>query len=203
MAPRVRIDYDSIEADWIAGVKSVEQLAQEYIARTGDKVTRQAIVKHFGQLSIERNLSSRITARASAIVAKSIVANTVTPATKKEIVETNAVVVAQIQIAHRSDIQKKRELVVKLFAELEALTDGQDIVEQMTLALCSGDMGKLSEAAQKVASLPTRIKGVADLMIAFKTVYSMERQAFGIKDDAGDKEEGGFHLTISNQDALL
>lgn len=190
MAPRIRIDYDSIEADWIAGVKSEAQLAQEYTARTGDKVTRQGIKKHFEQLSIARNLSSRIAARASAIVAKSIVANSVTPATKKEIVETNAVVVAQVQIAHRTDIQRNRRLAMSLLEELEQATDNRDLFSDLGEMLQSADekgTDRLNDLYQKVISMPQRIDGVKKLAETLKTLVGMERQAFGIKDDEGDK----------------
>jgi hypothetical protein len=181
-----RIDWEAIEPDWRAGVKTKKQMSVEY------SVSRAAMDKHFSNIGVERDLTAQIKAKADAIVTRSQVTREVTPLSKvtvQEIIEVNAKIQSDIILAHRTDIPKKRELVAKLFAEVEALTDGGDIVEQMTLALGGGDMEQLADAARKVVSLPSRVKCAVDLMNGYKTVVGMERQAFGVdKELHNDKD---------------
>jgi hypothetical protein len=47
-------------------------------------------------------------------------------------------------------------------------------------------MEALANQARKIASLPVRIKGVSDLVTAYKSLIALERQAFGIEDGKGD-----------------
>lgn len=63
MAAIRKIDYERIEPDWRAGVKSVQQLAQEYTERTGVSVTKAAINKHFKGRGIPRDLTAKIRAK--------------------------------------------------------------------------------------------------------------------------------------------
>jgi hypothetical protein len=179
MPGRQKIDWDAMEPDWRAGLKTKKQLSEEY------GVSRAAIDKHWSALGIDRDLSDRIRSAAKTKVTRSTVTSGVTPDTKvteREVVEANADMLAAKHIEHRTDIPAKRELVGKLFAELEALTDGKDLMAQVQVALEQGDLDKLAEAAEKVASLPSRIKGVSDLVGAYKALIMLERQAFGLED---------------------
>lgn len=60
MAAPVRIDYDRIEPDWRAGIKSAQQMADEYTLATGQKVSHAGISKHFKKLGIPRDLIAKI-----------------------------------------------------------------------------------------------------------------------------------------------
>jgi len=182
MTSKHKVDWDAQEPDWRAGIKSKKQLSEEY------GVSRAAIDKHWQAAGIERDLTAKIEAAAKARVTRATVTRD-TKVTEREVVEANATLQADIIIAHRTDIPRKRELVAKLFAEIEGLTDGKDLVEQMTLALGQGDMEALAKVAQKVGSLPQRIKGVSDLVGAFKTLIGMEREAFGISVGSTPGEE--------------
>lgn len=176
MARPVLIDWEKIELDFRAGVKTLREIAASH------DISHVAISKRAKKEGWVKDLSARIKAKTQDLVNKKSVNSTVNSASVNEIIEVNAKIQSDIILAHRIDIPKKRELVAKLFAEVEALTDGGDIVEQMTLALGGGDMEQLADAARKAISLPSRIKGVTELIGAFKTVVSMERQAFGIAD---------------------
>lgn len=180
-------DWDAIEPEWRAGVRSVLQIAKWYGETTGDSISHTAINKHFKKLGIPRDLSGKVRAKADALVSAAMVSTSISTETESEIVNANAKIQSDIILAHRTCIPKQSELVSKLFAEIEALTDNKDIVEQMVIALHSGDMAKLGKVAQKVGTLPSRIKGVSDLVNAYRTLVGMERQAFGI--DKGYREE--------------
>jgi len=177
-----KIDWDAMEPDWRAGVKTKKQLSEEY------GVSRAAIDKHWAAAGIERDLTAKIVAAAKSKVTRATVTREVTPDTKvteKEVVEANAQLQANIILSHRVDIPRKRTLCAKLYSEIEGLTDGPELLEQLTLALQQGDQNALAEVARKVASLPGRIKGFAELTGAYKSLIALERQAFSLDDGAG------------------
>lgn len=177
MATKKQVDWEKIEIDYRAGVKTLREIASSH------DISHVAISKRAKKEGWTKDLTARIKAKAQDLVNKRAVNNKVNTASVNQVIEVNAKLQSDIILAHRTDIPRKRELVAKLFAEVEALTDGGDIVEQMTLALGSNDMDKLSNLAKKITSLPSRVKCVSELMSALKSVIAMERQAFGISAD--------------------
>jgi hypothetical protein len=171
-----------MEPAWRAGVVSVLQLSKEY------GVSRAAILKHWDKANIGRDLTAKIRAKAEALVTQSAVTPKVTPeekrVTENAIIDANAKMQADIILNHRIDVPQKRELVAKLFAEVDAITDGGDLLEQLTLALGQNDDVLLAKAIKKVASLPMRIKGTVELVGAYKTLIGLEREVFGIKGES-------------------
>lgn len=188
-AKRKDIDRVGLEKEYRAGIKSLRALSKEF-GLAASRITQIAEEEGWA-----RDLSAKIKAKAAEKLNTSIlnskqndVQDKAKKASEKELVDANAQVQADIVIAHRIDIPKKRELVAKLFAEIEVQTDGMELLEQLALALESGDQAKLAEMARKVASLPSRIKGVADLVGAYKSLVGMEREAFGISRDVDPAE---------------
>lgn len=167
-------DWERIEVDYRAGVKTLRQIGDEH------GISHVAINKRAKRDGWSRDLSAKIAAKAKEKVTKASVTSPVTKVTEQAVIEAEAEIQSRIQLAHRQDIPKKRELVAKLFAEIEGLTDGKELIEQLTMAMQQGDQDKLAELARKVASLPSRIKGVADLVGAYKSLIGLEREAFGI-----------------------
>jgi hypothetical protein len=188
MAAHKKVDYERIEPDWRAGLKSPEQLASEYTEATGIPVSRPAIIKHFKNLGIERDLKAKIKAKADAMVAASMVTGKVTTetiATEKAIVDKGATDLAVVQITHRKDIGRSRSLVMSLLAELEAHTDGVGLLEQLAEIMYSPDdkgQDKRNELFNKVISLSGRVSNVKALMDSLKTTIGLEREAYGLDD---------------------
>lgn len=60
-APRSAVDWDAIEPDWRAGIKTKKQMAEEY------GVSRAAMDKHFNKVGVERDLTARIQAKAGLV----------------------------------------------------------------------------------------------------------------------------------------
>ena len=177
MGERKKIDWEAIETDYRAGVKTLRQIADE------NDITHGAINKRAKRDGWARDLSAKIKAKADALVSKQAVSKEVSKEqldTENSIVDANAKIQSDIILAHRTGIPNKRELVEKLCNEIEGLTDNTDIVEKMTLALQQGDMEALAKVARKVSTLPSRIKGVSDLVNAYRILVDMERKAFGI-----------------------
>ena len=195
MAAHKKVDYERIEPDWRAGIKSPEQLATEYTEATGIPVSRPAIIKHFKNLGIDRDLKAKIKAKADAMVAASMVTGKVTKetiATEKAIVEANADLQVAVRIEERKDIGRARKLVMILFSELEGQTDGVSLLEQLSELLYDkdGDMTREQQSAHdkrmelfnRVISLSGRVTNVKALSDSLKTLIALEREAFGIDD---------------------
>jgi hypothetical protein len=190
MAAAPKVNYDLLEPDWRAGLKTPYQMADEYTAQTGIKVSRTAIVKHFEKLEIPRNLAAKIQAKADAKVAKSMVADMVAKTTESAVIEANADIVATIHLGQRADIRKARALSMTLLDELEASTEQQDDIRQLA-ELLSDDQDedgpgardrqrRRQEALERVMSLPGRTKTMKELADTLKTLVTLEREAYGI-----------------------
>lgn len=184
MSKRDDTDWDLIEAEYRAGVKTVRQIAEN------QPVSHQAISKRAKSRGWTQDLAAKIAAKRAAKVARAAVADSVDQlATNAEIVEAEAEIQSRIALAHRKDVPRKRELAAKLFAEIEGMTDNVDLIKQLTLALQSGDQDKLADVARRVASLPSRIKGFGELVTAYKSLIGLERQAFGLDDVVGNSDD--------------
>ena len=191
MAAPKKVDYDAIEPDWRAGIKSPEQIATEYHAATGVKVSRAAIAKHFKKLGIGRDLSAKVQAKAASMVAEAMVTGKVSKVTTlkdAEIINESALTVAAVQIAHRKDINRNRNLALSLLEELEAETGSIDLFKQLGEIMAEQDgpgVEKLNEIYKKVIGLPQRIDSVKKLSETLKNLIMMEREAYGIKSAEG------------------
>jgi len=184
---RNTVDWDAMEPDWRAGVKSKLQLSEEY------KVSRAAIDKHWSKAGVERDLKARIQAKADALVAQAAVTPQVTATATKSaetaIVEANAAVQAHVRIAHRADIQRARKLSMRLLEELEAQTaQVPELLHLGELMLSADEKGvdKLNELYHKIIALPSRTKTMKDLGDTLKTLISLEREAYGMEVTSGD-----------------
>lgn len=177
MSTKTKIDWDAMEPDWRAGIKSKKQLAEEY------GVSRAAINNHWAKLKIDRDLTSRIRDSVKAKVTRATVTPGVTPETKvteQQVVEANADVIAAKLIGQRSGITRRSDLLEKTAADLEAMSDGKDAILQITEALESGNLDQMAEAVRKVMELPTRIKCLKDLVETQRVLIQLERQSFNI-----------------------
>lgn len=187
MAEKKVIDWDAIEPDWIAGIKSKKQLSTEY------GVSRAAMDKHFDKLGITRDLSDKIRKEAEAMVTLDAVTRQVTPdsrVTEKEIIETNAAVQANIIRTHRKDITRYRSLCESLLAEIELQTGERITFEELGEIMASGDDGNLDRIYKKTLSTPSRVDSVKKLADTLKVLIGLERQAFGLSDNSnGDADK--------------
>lgn len=184
-------DWELIEADFRSGLKTLRQIASEH------EISHQAIGKRAKRDGWTRDLQAKIKAKAEALVAKGAVDTSVAKIDEKAVIEANAALVAGIQISHRQDIPRKRELVAKLFAEIEAQTDGGDLIEELIEALRSGDQVLQAGVVRKLTSLPQRIKGVAELVSAYKSLIGLEREAFGLNESGVSDPTAPDSITIS------
>ena len=109
-------DWERIELDYRAGIKTLRQIADE------NGITHGAINKRAKRDGWERDLSEKINAKADALVSKALVSNDVSKEyriAEKQVVDANAQAVAEVRLAHRKDIHRARKLTNTLLDELE------------------------------------------------------------------------------------
>lgn len=179
-AEKISPDWERIERDYRAGVKTLRQIADE------NGVSHTAIGKKAKREGWERDLSAKIAAKAEALVSKAEVSKEVSTEariTEREIVESNAQAIANAIMAHRGDIRRNRALANKLLTELEAQTGDPELFERMAELMESPDekgVDKLNELYRKVISLPSRIDGAKKLAETLRVTIALEREAFGM-----------------------
>jgi len=189
MMARPAVDWEKIEVDFRAGVKTLRQIGDEY------GVSHVAISRKAKKDGWPRDLSAKIAAKAKEKVTKASVTSEVTKQTERDVIEAESEIQSRVLLGHRKDIPAKRELVAKLFAEIESLTDGKDVIEQMAEALASGELDRMADSVRKVTDLPMRIKGTSDLVSAYRALIQLERQAFSISDEP-EREAGSLEEAI-------
>lgn len=183
MTEKTAPDWERIEQLYRAGLLSVREIASAH------GITHGAINKRAKRDGWVRDLKAKIKAKADALVSKSLVSTEVSKeqlATDRDTVEANAQVIANIRIAHRTDIGRYRKLANSLLEELEGMTDNRDLFDQVGDLLRSEDdngQDKLNDLYQKVISLPSRTKTLKDLGDTLKVLIGLERQAYSIDDE--------------------
>ena len=180
-------DWERVETDYRIGTKSLREIAED------QGITEGAIRKRAKRDEWTRDLTAKVRMRADELVRKELVRTEVRKeyANEKETVEVEAKVQARIQLAHRASIGRNQALVLALLDELESITGSKELFEQLgELMYAPDDKGqdKRNALYQKVIELPTRIDGTKKLAETMKILIGLERQAFGIADNAeGDK----------------
>lgn len=175
-------DWERIELDYRAGIKTLRQLADEH------GITHGAINKRAKRDGWERDLSEKINAKADALVSKALVSNEVSKEARiaeKQVVDANAQAVAEVRLAHRKDIHRARKLTNALLDELERQTDPDTLamlneLGDMLRAPDNNGVDKLNDLYQKVISLPERSRTMKTLAESLQKLVDMERVAFGM-----------------------
>lgn len=177
-------DWDQIELDYRAGVKSLRQIASE------QNVSEGAIRKRSKRDDWSRDLSKKIQAKADDLVRKETVRSEVRTKltiTEKDTIDANGQKQASIRITHRKDISRARSISVKLFDELELMVGAENVglLQQLGELLYSPDdkgMDKLNDLYMKIINLPNRVKAIKELSDTMKTLVALERQAYGLEE---------------------
>ena len=185
--PAKAADWERIELDYRAGIKTLRQIADEH------GISHVAVAKRAKRDGWTRDLAGKIQAKADELVNKSLVTSAVTAQTKiaeKSVIDANAQAVADIRLAHRSDIRRARNLTNSLLAELEAQTDPSTLAmlhELGELLRNEDDNGqdRRNDLYTKVISLSERSKTMKTLADSLRVVVDMERTAFSMDKDQG------------------
>lgn len=179
-------DWERIELDYRAGIKTLRQIGGEH------GISEGAIRKRAKRDDWTRDLSERIQDKAEQLVRKEAVRSTVraeSTISERQVVEANAQAVADIRLAHRHDIRRARTLTNALLNELEQQTDPNTLAmlqELGELLRREDDNGndRRNDLYVKVISLSERSKTMKTLADSLRVMVDMERTAFGM-----DKEQ--------------
>lgn len=187
-------DWERIELDYRAGVKSLREIASEH------GITEGAIRKRAKKPGEEweRDLAGKIQAKAEELVRRDAVRSEVRAnqaASEKAVVDANAQAIADIRLAHRHDIRRARTLTNALLSELEQQTDPDTLVmlrELGELLRSEDDNGqdRRNDLYQKVISLSERSKTLKTLADSLRVMVDMERTAFGMDKDHEKAADG-------------
>lgn len=183
-ASSVAPDWERIELDYRAGIKSLREVAD------GSGVSHVTISKRAKKLGWVRDLKAKIQAKADDLVNKAMVnkpVNTASAVSERETIDANAQAVANVKLAHRKDIPRARTITMALLEELEQQTGAENVamLQSMGDLLRSEDeygRDKLNDLYQKIISLPGRAKTMKDLGDSLRVLIALERQAFGLDD---------------------
>lgn len=201
---RKAIDWEAVEMQYRAGIRSLKEIGAEF------GVSDAGIIKRAKRDGWVRDLKAKIQAKAEAKVSAAAVSELVSAErkqTEQTIVEVNAQAVANVRLAHRTDIARSRNLGMSLLQELENNTFNQDLFEQLGELVIGppifGDdpsdkaaerrRQKLQDAFDKALSLPSRVDSMKKLSESLRVLVTMEREAFGITSapqQPGSGEEG-------------
>lgn len=184
-------DWERIELDYRAGIKSLRQLAGEH------SISEGAIRKRAKRDDWSRDLSERIQAKAEQLVRRKAVRSEVRKEraiSEREVIDSNAHAVASVRLAHRTDIQRTRRITMALLEELEGQTGAEavDLLSKLGDLMRSDDdkgQDKLNDLYHKIISLPGRARTMKDLGESLRVLVALERQAFGMDDKDNAPED--------------
>lgn len=194
MAERKQIDWERIELDYRAGIKTLRQIADEH------GISNPAIAKRAKKEGWERDLSAKIAKKAEILVSKEMVSKEVSKEkmlTEQVIIDANANASATVQLRQRKDVARYQDLMNKLFEELDTISgqDNADALEQLSVMI--ENEGLASEDAliqfKRISSLGSRVKvakdlgdTIAKLIPLERTIYKMDKEVEELKDPLGD-----------------
>lgn len=162
MVEKKIFDWDVIEREYSKGTRSNSEIARQF------NISEGAIRKRAKQYGWAKDLKAKIKLKADEAVrvAQYEAEYARTPEAKrleKELVEHEAEIQKRIRIEHRKDIGEYRALNTKLRLELEENIDGIDICRRI-------------DASKKLSD-------------TLKTLIGLEREAFGISDNANGEAD--------------
>lgn len=201
MNAETQIDWFPIEADYRAGLLSLREIGAKHDVNYV-KITRKAKAEGW-----VRDLTARIKARAEELVTKRAVTADETKqrsVTAAEVVEVAARNQADLIVEHRILLPRFKKLVTALLSELEMQTKDPVLFAQLGELLYAPDekgVDKLNAIYQKVISTPGRTSAVKQLAETLKILIGLERQAFGLADNANGEADKPPAPPVSNEEA--
>lgn len=183
------IDWEGVEREYRAGLLSLREIGAHF------GLTHAAIRKRAEKDGWSRDLAAKIRAKAEALVSKDAVSSSVsmdTAVSEKEIVEANALVVANVDRRHKETAKRGQALVDQLLAEVGSTTENIELFEQLgemldkTETTESGRVieDKLNKLYRAVISMGGRVDSLKKLAETFEKFAKFERLAYRLEDGA-------------------
>lgn len=198
MASDKTIDWEAVELQYRAGVRSLKEIGKEF------GVSDAGIIKRAKRDGWSRDLTAKIKAKADAKVSAAAVSAEVSANRKVaeiQVVEANAEAIFRVRMEHRTDIKRTRELFQGLMGEIEGMTAYPELAEELFELLNDPTEGadpdkpmskgeeerhrRMRDTFNRIMSSPGRIDSAKKLTEMLEKVIRLERQAFSIEDEAG------------------
>lgn len=188
-APSTKVvDWERIELDYRAGIKTLRELSSEY------GPSPATILKRAKRNDWTRDLAAKIQAKADSLVNRELVNSTVnkeTGVSERQMVDVIGAVVKEVKLSQHSSIRRNGNIVNRLMDEMEL----QAGPENAALLADLGEMlrnpdengqDKLNDLYRRIISLPERAKTAKTLAETLRITIDMERQAFGMDAKGAD-----------------
>lgn len=196
-ADKKHVDWELIEKDYRAGIKTLRQIGEER------GVSHTAIQKKAKQFGWVRDLSEKIQQKAKDKVAKQVVAKSVSKERQlsdAETVEAYSDVVASVDMIQRDDVKLAVDNSRSQLKELVALgmPDFQQVLEAIAeefdesgpTANGGWKTDKVNELYRYIISLAGRVKMSKEIAASHGVYLPLQRKIFGL--DTEKKSTGEF-----------
>lgn len=173
------VDWEAIEIDYRAGIKSNIMLAKEH------GVSDVLIGKRAKAEKWIRDLKAKIREQAQAKVEMAVAGAAGKAKTEREVVEVNAEVQKDVILAHRTDAGNARAIFTTLLGKLQGLIECDDAIEHITKIVQGSedrDVDSLISVLRKVVAIPGHANTLKTLTDSLKTLVAIEREAHGVDD---------------------
>lgn len=182
-AKRPAVDWESVEREYRAGIRSLRDIAGEF------GCTETAIRKRAKRDEWERDLSAKVAAKAESLVRKNEVrkeVRTEAAISEREQINVSAQMLADKVLNQREDIKQARAIVQRLWAIVDAeLNHPVEFADLGELMRAPDEFGqdKLNDMYRAAIGLPQQVKNVKLLADSLKVLIELERKVLRIKDD--------------------
>ncbi len=195
MSIRRNIDWEAVEREYLAGIRSLKDIGAEY------GVSDAGIIKRARRDGWTRDLSAKIKAKADALVSAREVSAEVSLQNKiaeRQVVEANANLLADAVLNQRADVKRARSTVQKLWDMVDIELDHPEEFSRLGELLAdpeNNNQGKLNDIFQAAIKLPQQIKNVKLLADAIKVMIELERRVLKIDEQPVDPMNGSSKMT--------
>jgi hypothetical protein len=195
------IDRKGLELDYRAGIKSLRVLGAQY-GLSGARVAQIAEEEGW-----TRDLNARIRAAAeeklnSKLLDVKLDADKVER--EEQVVEANANQQVNVVVSHRERIKKLTSIADQLTQELDDQIKNRVELESLGEFMHAPDdkgRDKLNEIYHKVIGFSGRVGSIKTLVETSKTLIGLERQAYGLADNANGEANSEQKAEISDTEA--
>ncbi len=181
------LDLERIELQYRGGLQTVREIGRDH------GVTHGRIVQLAKQFGWTQDVAARARHRAAEILAQPEPEPRAPNPHIEPAVNSATDAIVRVRLAHRRSIDKQRELVDTLTAEVQALTSNKSLRRLIQEAENEEDAGKLkalSLAIDRAQGLANRATVLKTLVEAQKALIALERQAYdldGAPDDSNSR----------------
>lgn len=200
--PDRRIDWEIIERDYRAGIKTLRQIATEH------GITHGAVNKRAKADGWDRDLQPKIAAKVAAKVSKALVSKMVsadTKATERQVVEANAEIIAQADLINRKDVLLALDVSRSQLEEVALLSSPDfraslvwlgELMDRSSESESGREIpDKVNELYRYIIGLAGRVKMSKEIAASHGVYIPMQRKILKLDNDADSR--------VAQVDALL